>query len=125
MLLSFTTLESDFGYYVNQVHLLITSAVGFAGIVGIEMLSQTIKNGVWVQTEATGYLLDELDEFFEKTSNDKFELKIRVRDILAKVTDSDHYLQKWTDLFYWKFLVQPALLVVSVGTPMFLFLVVS
>lgn len=124
-ILPFTDPETNLGYYINQTHHVIYGFIGVCGLTGIEFINEILKNAVWVQSVAICYSFDELNEFIEKKAGDDFQLDLRLRDILAKVCDSDRYNREWADLFYYRFFLQPIALIISVGLAVFLFIVVN
>lgn len=119
-----TNPDTDFGFYINHVNHLIFGVSGYSSFVGFELIVQMLKNATWVQTVAISYNLEELQSVIAKLSAKNIELKWRVREIMAKVTDSDNFLVQFVDLYHWKFFLQPLLLALSVGIGLFLFLVV-
>lgn len=84
-----------------------------------------MKNSLWVQLVSISYDLDELDDLLDQRSYDETELKMRLRNIFAKMVDSDEYFNEFCDLYYWKHLIQPALLTFSIVIALSLFILVS
>lgn len=116
--------ESNTGLVINQINQLFIGAFGLAGILMIELFDQVLKNAVWAQMAFISYDLEELNEFLSQPYQNPLKLKMRMRHFFAEVTDSDCFLRDMDNLFYWKYLLKPACLIVAISVSMFLFIAV-
>lgn len=85
----------------NLLHFLGVYRNQICGIIGVEFETEICKNATWVQAAVVCYDLDELDKLLE-TNIKPYDVKMRLRAILAKIRDCDNYISEWTSLFYWK-----------------------
>lgn len=125
LILPYVDPDTRDGFILNCTHQLILASVGICGMLGVEFEKQICKNAVWVQSVVTCYQLDEMDVYLKQETKHEYEIKMRLRDVLAKTRDFDVYINEWSRLFYWSFFLQPICLIASVSIALFLFIVVD
>lgn len=123
--LPFTNLETTTGYWVNLMHQLMMAPFAYATVFGAELILQMIKNTTWAQAVVVSHDLSELNELLNEGPIDEFQLKSRLRNILAKISDYNRYLSDFIDLFYWRWFSQSTLIMFSIGLTLFLFIMES
>lgn len=123
IILPFIDPQTKTGFYANLVNQLTFCFYGLVAITGIEMITCMLKNTIL----ATSAIIDnELYEFEKllKFKHDTFSPRLtwQFRNILVKIIDFNRLITNLTDLYYWKFLVQPGFMVYTVSASIFLFL---
>lgn len=124
-ILPFTDPESDFGYCVNFVHHIILGFVVIFYQLGSEITNEIIKNTICVQSDIICYSVKQMNELVQTKATNQYLTFIHFHDILDKVNDFDRFFKEFVDLFYWRFLIQPFVLTLSVGLGLFIFFVVT
>lgn len=122
--LPFTSPDTVFGFYINHANHMFFGLLGYPAFLGFEFVVQMLKNTTWAQSMAISYNLKELQLANDESTINEMELKLRIREIMAEVCDSDNFLVDFSDIYYWKFFLGPFLLTYSVGMGLFLFYVV-
>lgn len=124
-ILPFTDPEYDFGYCVNFVHHIILGFVVIFYQLGSEITNEIIKNTICVQSDIICYSVKQMNELVQTKATNQYLTFIHFHDILDKVNDFDRFFKEFVDLFYWRFLIQPFVLTLSVGLGLFIFFVVT
>lgn len=123
IILPFIDPQTKTGFYANLVNQLTFCFYGIIAITGIELVTCVLKNTILV---TSAVIVNELDEFEEllKLTHKTFSPRLtwQFRNILVKIIDFNRLITNLTDLYYWKFLVQPGFMVYTVSASIFLFL---
>lgn len=124
IILPFIDPQTKAGFYANLVNQLTFCFYGIIAITGIELVTCVLKNAIL----ATAAVIDnEINEFEKllKLTHETFSTRpntCQFRNILVKIIDFNRLITNLTDLYYWKFLVQPGFMVYTVSASIFLFL---
>lgn len=148
VLFPFTDLESRKGFIINVLNQTIICLIGCSGNIGIEVIQSILKNTVWASTVAIVYSIDEFSANFTKSTSTPLRDRY-FRNIVRQVQDLDRYVPLWaifksiavvahnlvlflwsyisklSHLFYWKFFVQPIMLIFAISLSFFFGLYVS
>ncbi|XP_055300263.1 uncharacterized protein LOC129567422 [Sitodiplosis mosellana] len=94
---------------------------------GIEIMTCILKNNVWASTVAICHAIDEISDCIEcpKADDMKGFIDLKVRNILVQVQDLDRFILLLSELYYWKFFLQPIMLTFSVSIAAFFYLYVD
>lgn len=144
VILPFNDPETERGFFMNFISQIVACAYGVTIIPGSEMMTCVLKNNVSV---AAAIIENSLHEFGDHLIDIDFprECNWQLRNILVKIMDynrfvgsqlSNSFQQKLkvnscrlvvdiTKLYYWKFFLQPGLLMYSVVMGIFLYMTVS
>ncbi|XP_031639326.1 uncharacterized protein LOC116351370 [Contarinia nasturtii] len=123
VILPFTDLESKNGITLNMANQVFIVLIGATGNIGIEIITCILKNNVWASTVVICYSIDEISEFIEHPEGDmKRFIDLKFRNILIQVQDLDRFILGLSQLYYWKFFLQPIMLTFSVSFAIFFYL---
>lgn len=127
VVLPFTDLESKNGIFLNLANQVFISLIGGTGNLGIEVITCIMKNNVWASTVAIGHAIDEISHCVESPDKDETRrsIDLKFRNILVQVQDLDRFILQLSDLYYWKFFLQPIMLTLSVSLAVFFYMYVS
>lgn len=121
-ILPFVDPQTKTGFLANLANQLIFCFYGVIALTGIELITCVMKSGILATAAVIKNEFCELDEILQQ--NEKFSSNFtwQFRNILVKILDFDRLTADFTNLYYWKFLVQPGFMVYTVSMSIFLFL---
>ncbi|XP_031627340.1 uncharacterized protein LOC116343436 isoform X2 [Contarinia nasturtii] len=119
----FTDFETKTGMNLNMANQFFIMLFGLIPNLLIEIGTCMLKNYVWTFTVVIGHSIDKISQSLEHPQGDeKTKIDLLYRNILIQIQDYDRFILEMSDVYYWKFFLQPFFLTFSVSLAVFLYL---
>lgn len=106
VILPFVDFQTRNGFALNMANQIFFCVYAMLGNTGIELITCVVKNTVLVTAAVIKNELLEFVDILQKKRTFSAPLPTQFRNIIVKISDFDRFIIDFTNLYYWKFLVQ-------------------
>lgn len=151
VILPFTNPETDMGFIINTINQMISVLIGAPAAIAVETITSLLKNTISTFAALIKCSLTEFDNSLKDDKHFNEKQHWELNNIIKKILDFDRFVFfcycnhsviiimitnlvsirficrfviNLSDLYYWKFFLQPILLMYSVTMSAYLYLVV-
>lgn len=107
------------GFHLNLALQSTITTFGTVGSLTIEITSCIINNTIMLCSEIISFDCNELANKVENNCESRVNILSELRNIIMKYQDLDHFTLDMCDLYYWRMLSAPILIVYSVSMSVF------
>lgn len=125
VLLPFIDPETDNGYYINLASQLFACMFGVIIIPTVEQVTVIVKNNLLALVAVIECNIDAFKSSLEVDEEYSAKHISDFRNIILQILDFNRYVGDFTELFYWKYCLQPILLMYTISISIYFYLTVN